>query len=407
MNDSISASAWSALQQQADSLLRSGFFPKAIDTSEKAIVIKMYGDLLGIPWVAAMNTINVIQGKPTISPQLMIGLAQRSKLLENMSIEDDGTTCTVTVKRVGQSAHTESFGVADAALMKTTEWTNGSKREISLGEKSNWKQQPKTMRKWRAIAAAFRVVFPDLLLGFYTPDEMGADLAINDEGDMQIIAPPIAVDPNAESKRIASEWAARWKADGATGADMQAALGVKRLGEFDWLADGAIEKADGLMESYAIDHEDEKLGIEEEKADSDNAPKAPTAAETIEDAPVLEAPKKVLTDSEIARPWAAEWYDRGASFEDILAALKIDRLGKFDWKADGAIAKADALMKAYKAAKAEAKKAQKPSTPIGKAKTTAPGIGDSSAEPPYTENELDKAIARLPKYDKNTDASRL
>ena len=390
MNDSISASAWAIRREQAQMLLNSGFLPEAFQRAEQVIAIMMYGDVLGIPPMAALNGISVIRNKPTVSPQLMLALARRAGVLEDIQVTDDGHTCTVVVKRVGQSAHTATFGEADAVAME-------------LAPKNNWKKQPAVMRQWRAVAAACRIVFPDIIMGFYTPEEMGADATMSAEGEM-MYSEPIAADPNAESKRIATEWAARWKADGATGADMQAALGVKRLGEFDWLADGAVAKADGLMKSRAIDHEDEALGIED-GTESEDAPKAPTAAETIEDAPVTEAPKKVLTDSEIAKPWAAAWYERGASFEDILAALKIDRLGKFDWKADGAIAKADALMKAYKAAKAEAKKAQKPSTPIGKAKTTAPGIGDSSAEPPDTQSELETAFPRG--YDKNTDASRL
>jgi len=391
MNDSISASAWALRREQAQVLLNSGFLPEVYQRVEQVLAIMMYGDVLGIPPMAALNGISVIRNKPTITPQLMLALARHAGVLEDIQVTDDGHKCTVVLKRVGQIAHTTTFSEADAMAME-------------LAIKNNWKKQPAVMRQWRAVAAACRIVFPDLIMGFCTPEEMGADATMSAEGEM-MYSEPIAVDPNAESKRIATEWAARWKADGVTGVDMQAALGVKRLGEFDWKADGAVAKADGLMEAYFERTED--IGAIEGAID--NEPQGNTEdAETIDDAPVpetaAEAPKKVLTDSEIAKPWAAEWYDRGSSFEDILAALKIDRLGKFDWKADGAIAKADGLMEAYKAAKAEAKK---PSAPIGKAKTAAPGIGDSSAEPPDAENELDKAIACLPKYDKNTDASRL
>ena len=390
MNDSISVSntnnmavnEWQVRLQMAQVLLDSGFLPRnTYQTLAQVLAIMMYGDMLGIPPMAALTNINVIQGKPTIPPQLMLALVYHTGKLDDIEIKDDGQACTVVMKRTAKTAHTTTFSQNDAAKMK-------------LAGKDNWEKQPAVMRQWRAVAAACRIVFPDIIMGFYTPDEMGAEVAIDATGSMTYNA-PIVVDPDAEVKRIVGEWLDRWHANGAKNGDLSAALGVVRWGDYDWLADGAGAKADATVAAY--------LAAESGKTD------APEDDETIEDAPVPEtatdAPKKALTDSEIAKPWASAWYERGASFEDILAALNIDRLAKFDWKADGAIAKADALMKAYKAEKAAAKKAQKPSTPIGKVKTAAKGIGDSSAEPPDTENELEKAFPR--EYDKNTDASRL
>ena len=374
MNDSISASAWAIRREQAQVLLNSGFLPEAYQRVEQVLAIMMYGDVLGIPPMAALNGISVIRNKPAITPQLMLALVYHTGKLDDIEITDDGQACNVVMKRTAKTAHTTTFSQNDATTM-------------GLAGKDNWRKQPAVMRQWRAVAAACRIVFPDVIMGFYTPDEMGADVTMNDEGDMQIVAPPIAVDPNAEVKRVVGEWLDRWHADGAKNGDLSAALGVVRWGEYDWLADGAVAKADATVAAYLAAASGET-----------DAPVPETAAD---------APKKALTDSEIAKPWASAWYDRGASFEDILAALNIDRLAKFDWKADGAIAKADALMNAYKAEKAEAKKAQKPSTPIGKAKAATKGIGDSDAQPPDADNELDMAFDRLPKYDKAFDGARL
>ena len=62
----------------------------------------------------------------------------------------------------------------DADRMLTTEWQNGNKRTIKLSEKANWKQQPATMRKWRAISACCRVLFSDVIMGLYTSEEVAA-----------------------------------------------------------------------------------------------------------------------------------------------------------------------------------------------------------------------------------------
>jgi hypothetical protein len=140
---------------------------------------------------AAFNGINVIQGKPTLSPQLMLALIRRSGQLELLDIADDGSKCTVTMKRKGDSApHTESFSAEDAARMKTTEWVNGEKKTIALAQKYNWQSMPVIMRKWRAVSACARIVFPDVIIGFYTPEEIDPDLSINFEtGEIDPDAP--------------------------------------------------------------------------------------------------------------------------------------------------------------------------------------------------------------------------
>jgi hypothetical protein len=89
-----------------------------------------------------------------------------------MKIEDDGRTCTVTMKRRGELAHVESFGMDDAERMMTSEYKNGQRTTIKLSEKYNWKSMPKVMRKWRAIGACARVVFPDVLGGMYLREEV-------------------------------------------------------------------------------------------------------------------------------------------------------------------------------------------------------------------------------------------
>lgn len=178
---------WALMQQQASTLVASGFLPKAIDTPQKAIAIIMLGRELGIaPW-AALTGINVIQGKPAASPQLMLALIYRSGQLEDMRIEDDGQTCTVHMKRKGRALHTESFSMDDAKRMMTTEYVNGNKRTIPLADKYNWQQMPTVMRKWRAVAACARIVFADVILGMYTFDELGVDVDADDQGNMTVI----------------------------------------------------------------------------------------------------------------------------------------------------------------------------------------------------------------------------
>lgn len=171
----IQAAEWEILTAQAKALVQSGFLPKAIDTPQKAVAIIMLGKELGIaPW-ASMSSINVIQGKPSVSPQLMLALINRSGQLEDMLVEGDERQCSVTMKRKGRAPHTEAFSIDEA-------------RKMNVTNKPTWQSIPGTMLKWRAVAACARVVFPDVILGLYTPDEMGADVAVDETGNMEVIS---------------------------------------------------------------------------------------------------------------------------------------------------------------------------------------------------------------------------
>lgn len=166
------------LLQLSNVLMKSGLLPAGIKTPEAAAVIILKGRELGIGAMEAFAGINVISGKPTISPQLMLALINRSGLMEDLSINDDGKTCVVGMTRKGRKTHVERFSMEDAARMTTQE----KGETISLANKYNWRSMPTVMRKWRAISACARVVFPDVIEGLYLPEEMGAE--VDEEGEI-------------------------------------------------------------------------------------------------------------------------------------------------------------------------------------------------------------------------------
>lgn len=189
-----SAQDWAVMREQAGMLTKTGFLPQSIKTPEQAVAIMLQGRELGIPAMAALTTINVIQGKPTVSPQLMLALINRSGQIENLKIEANGNSVSCSMKRKGREWHTEVFGEKEAIA-------------LGLAGKDNYKKQPMTMYRWRAVASCARTVFPDVVLGLYTPDEMGAN--VNEEGE--ILAPPPApiqsVPPPAQTQPKKTETA--------------------------------------------------------------------------------------------------------------------------------------------------------------------------------------------------------
>jgi len=154
------------------------------------IFIKMMkGIEIGLEPVASMDLIDVIQGKPTLKPQGMLALTHGSGQLSDIMITDDGNCCTVKMKRGEMAVHIETFSQDDAKVM-------------GLSGKDNWKKQPAVMRKWRAVSAACRIVFPDIIQGMYIPEELSPDTTVDDSGEIVDASPPALPEvspPKAES----------------------------------------------------------------------------------------------------------------------------------------------------------------------------------------------------------------
>jgi hypothetical protein len=160
-----------SMMAQATALAQSGMLPREVSNPQKAFALMTMGQELGVGAWAAINGIHVIKGKPTISPQLMLALINKSGELADLKIKGDANKCSVTMARGNRSPHTETFTMDNA-------------RAMGLAGKANWHKQPAVMLKWRAVSACARVVFPDVVIGFYTHEEIDPDMPVDVEGQI-------------------------------------------------------------------------------------------------------------------------------------------------------------------------------------------------------------------------------
>jgi len=165
--EKFTPSRMSDLLTFSEGLLKSGFLPQAIRTKEQAAAIILTGQELDLPPMLSLREVNVIQGKPTLSAQLMLTLAYtRIPGFKANVIESTDTRCVVEFIRPGQKAYLHEFTMQDAESLK-------------LLEKDNWKKQRKTMIRWRCISSGLRITAPDAIAGFYTAEEINPDLQVN------------------------------------------------------------------------------------------------------------------------------------------------------------------------------------------------------------------------------------
>lgn len=118
------------------------------------------GQSMGLSPAESLYRIDVIQGKPTASAELIA--ANVRKAGHKLRITGDDHSATATIIRSDDPEF-------EFTVTRDREWAQA----MGLTSKDNYKKQPGTMLQWRAITAVARLACPEALYGVaYTADEM-------------------------------------------------------------------------------------------------------------------------------------------------------------------------------------------------------------------------------------------
>jgi len=156
---------WAAEARQvaliAESLAKTSFVPKAFAGKPAEVTAAiMAGQEIGLKPVAALRSIDVIQGKPSLSAVAMRGLVQ-SKGHEVWLEDQSETRAVVKGRRRGEET------------VQTSTWTIERAKKMGLLSKSTWKDQPQAMLIARATAELCRLIAADVILGMpYSREEL-------------------------------------------------------------------------------------------------------------------------------------------------------------------------------------------------------------------------------------------
>lgn len=157
-----------------------------------------YGEMIGVPAMAAINGVHVIKGKPTASASLISALVRRA-----------GHKLRVGFDSARQMGWAEIIRVDDPDFTYRSEWDleravtaelcvirDGKPYAVDKdGDTLPWKKFFPSMTKARAITEVARDACEEVLFGLhYTPEELGAE--VDDEG-----LPVVSVEQAAEKMR--------------------------------------------------------------------------------------------------------------------------------------------------------------------------------------------------------------
>jgi hypothetical protein len=162
-------------------LVASRFLPESIRTPEAAFAILATGRELGLTAMQSMRSIHIIKGKPTLSADLIVGLCKRAPSCEFFQlVESSGKVARYETKRVGEKPTVLEYTIEEA-------------KQAGLLSNDNWRKYPAAMLRARCASALARAVYPDVAMGLYDPDELGASVEVEESipANAQSVEPPI------------------------------------------------------------------------------------------------------------------------------------------------------------------------------------------------------------------------
>lgn len=175
--------------QLARSIAQSTLVPRALKNESDALVVILTGQELGLPPMTALRSIHVVDGKPTMSADLMVALCKRSG--ECIFFDP------VEVTNKGATFRTQRKGSPEPTVFTYTE--EDASAAGLLRRKGPWQQHRKAMYAARCKAMLARLVYPDLLVGVYDADSGEIEESAQNE---YIEAEVVQVDPQESASAM-------------------------------------------------------------------------------------------------------------------------------------------------------------------------------------------------------------
>lgn len=154
-------------KEYAEILSASNLLPRAYQKQPANVFTAMaMGEALGLKPIEAINSINVIQGKPALSAELMGAMVRRAGHKLRITCTKNPPTATATLIRRDDP---------DAPF--TVTWDEKAAARAGLWMSSpSWQKYPDQMMRARAVTEVCRMGAADALSGFvYTAEELGGE----------------------------------------------------------------------------------------------------------------------------------------------------------------------------------------------------------------------------------------
>jgi len=144
------------IQTMAVAVVKSQLF--GMKTVEQATALMLIAQAEGYHPALAARDYHIIQGRPTLKAETMMArFQQQGGKVDWKTLTDEEVTATFSHPSGGSA---------------TITWTIEQAKKANLTGKDNWKNYPRAMLRARVVSEGIRTVFPGVVLGVYTPEEV-------------------------------------------------------------------------------------------------------------------------------------------------------------------------------------------------------------------------------------------
>lgn len=153
---------WIAALRLSSRICDTPFVPKPLRGDPHAVLACILtGRELGLGPMQSLQMVNVIEGRPAASAQLMRALVNRAgHRVDVVEAKQDSVTMSGTRRDTGARA--------------TVTWTLDDAHRAGLDKNPAWSKYPRSMLLARATSELCRMLFADVIGGLYTPEESAA-----------------------------------------------------------------------------------------------------------------------------------------------------------------------------------------------------------------------------------------
>jgi len=147
---------WTDQERMANAIAKSNLF--GLKSADQVLALMAVAQAEGRHPGSVARDYHIIQGRPALRADAMLARFQQAGgTVHWLKYADDEVKAEFTHPQGGSL---------------TLSWTLKQAREIGLAGKDNWKNYPRAMLRARVISEGIRTVYPGVLTGEYTPEEV-------------------------------------------------------------------------------------------------------------------------------------------------------------------------------------------------------------------------------------------
>lgn len=149
---------YSEMERMATTVAKSGLF--GVKDKDQALALMALSQAEGIHPMTAVRDFHIIQGRASMKADTMLARFQRAGGKVEWHVLNDTKA---------DATFTPPPGHGPALRL---DWTIDRAKQAGLTNKDIWKGYPRAMLRSRLISEAIRTLFPSIISGAYTPEEL-------------------------------------------------------------------------------------------------------------------------------------------------------------------------------------------------------------------------------------------